>query len=118
MVNESVQRSIIMRNRKQHGLNEFNCYSSGIKVKPEIFGGTSDSRFIRRVCIHQSVHFRLQFVEFFPDFFFQLNISALNFSPLINTVPKSHDHNEYINAETYLNGIEVYRKIVANLANV
>lgn len=48
---------------------------------------------------------------------FQLNIPALGFSPLLNTIPKLHDHNEYINADTYLKGIEMYKKIIPSIAN-
>lgn len=46
-----------------------------------------------------------------------MNISAIGFAPLLNTIPKLHDHNEYINADTYLRGIEIYEKIITNLAN-
>ncbi|XP_031625422.1 aminoacylase-1-like isoform X2 [Contarinia nasturtii] len=70
---------------------------SGIKVKPVILGGASDNRYLRRVC---------------------LKISAIGFSPLINTIPKLHDHNEYINVETFLKGIQIYKKIIYNLGNV
>lgn len=49
--------------------------------------------------------------------YLQLNISAFGFSPLINTEVKMHDHNEYLNAETYLYGIEIYKKIIYNLGN-
>lgn len=49
---------------------------------------------------------------------FQLNISAIGFAPMINTEIRVHDHNEYLNADTYLKGIEVYQKIIPNLANV
>lgn len=46
-----------------------------------------------------------------------LNISAIGFSPLTNTVPKIHDHNEYLNADVYLRGIKIYEKIITNIAN-
>lgn len=36
----------------------------------------------------------------------------------MNTIPRLHDHNEYLNAKTYLKGIEVYKKIIPNVANV
>lgn len=47
-----------------------------------------------------------------------MNISAIGFSPHINTVSKIHDHNEYFNANSYLAGIEVYEKIIPCLGNV
>lgn len=37
--------------------------------------------------------------------------------PLPNTPVKRHDHNEFINAEVYLNGINIYKKIIAYLGN-
>lgn len=48
----------------------------------------------------------------------QLNISAIGFAPLVNTVGKAHDHDEYLNANVYLAGIEVYKRLITNLANV
>lgn len=47
-----------------------------------------------------------------------MNISALGFSPLMNTVAKLHDHNEYLNVSVFLNGINVYKKLISTLANV
>lgn len=44
-----------------------------------------------------------------------MNIPAIGFSPMFITVARLHDHNEYINAETYLAGIEVYQIIVLNI---
>ncbi|XP_031625420.1 aminoacylase-1A-like [Contarinia nasturtii] len=67
----------------------------GIEVEPTIRIGASDSRFIRR-----------------------LGIAALGFSPMPNTIPKLHEHNEYINAGTYLKGIDAYKKIIVNLGNL
>lgn len=68
---------------------------SGIHIKPTVPPGGSDSRFIRRV-----------------------GIPALGFSPMPNTIPRLHNHDEYLNAETYLEGIQVYKKIISNLGNV
>lgn len=34
-----------------------------------------------------------------------------------NTPVLLHDHDEFIHAETYLRGIEIYKKVIANLAN-
>lgn len=35
-----------------------------------------------------------------------------------NTPIKLHDHDEFINADVYLNGINIYKKIILNLGNV
>lgn len=47
----------------------------------------------------------------------QLNILAFGFSPLMNTPPMLHEHDENINVNTYLKGIEIYEKIIVTLAN-
>lgn len=46
-----------------------------------------------------------------------MNIPAIGFSPLVDTVTKMHDHDEYINADVYLAGIEVYQKIIPSLGD-
>lgn len=51
-------------------------------------------------------------------FWFQMNISAIGFSPMINAVQRMHGHEEYLNADTYLNGIEVYRNIITKFGSV
>ncbi|KNC28371.1 hypothetical protein FF38_01389 [Lucilia cuprina] len=66
----------------------------GLKIEPQIFTGGTDSRYIR-----------------------QVGIPALGFSPMNNTPVLLHDHDEFIQADTYLQGIEIYKKIIANLAN-
>lgn len=60
----------------------------------------------------------LFFTLCFLSLSFQMNISAIGFSPQPNTIPMLHDHNEYLNAAVYLKGIEIYEKIISNLANV
>ncbi|XP_055522517.1 aminoacylase-1B-like [Wyeomyia smithii] len=67
----------------------------GLKVKPQIFPGGTDSRYIRGI-----------------------GIPAIGFSPMNNTPVLLHDHDEFLHAETYLKGIEIYRKIITNVANV
>lgn len=59
-----------------------------------------------------------QDIDFKIFVFFQMDIPAIGFSPLTNTVPRLHDHNEYLNADVYLAGIEVYKKIIPSLGNV
>lgn len=46
-----------------------------------------------------------------------MNVSAIGFAPMMNTEFRAHDHNEYLNAETFLKGIEVYTKVIKNLGN-
>lgn len=47
-----------------------------------------------------------------------LGIPAIGFSPMNNTPVLLHDHNEFLKADTYLNGIEIYKKIIPKLANI
>lgn len=35
-------------------------------------------------------------------------VPAYGISPFINTPPLLHDHNEFLNADVYLNGIKFY----------
>ncbi|KAK5639959.1 hypothetical protein RI129_010770 [Pyrocoelia pectoralis] len=67
----------------------------GIKIKTEIFTGGTDSRYLRGV-----------------------GIPAFGFSPMNNTPVLLHDHNEYINQNIFLRGIEIYYEIIASVANV
>uniref|UniRef100_T1H1B2 Peptidase M20 dimerisation domain-containing protein n=1 Tax=Megaselia scalaris TaxID=36166 RepID=T1H1B2_MEGSC len=46
------------------------------------------------------------------------NIPALGFSPIINTPVVLHDHNEFLSAEMYLRGIEIWKEIIKNVANI
>ncbi|XP_053949830.1 aminoacylase-1A-like [Anastrepha ludens] len=66
-----------------------------LKISKQIFAGGTDSRYIREV-----------------------GIPALGFSPMNNTPVLLHDHDEFIKADTYLRGIEIYKKIIAKLAEV
>ncbi|XP_055301117.1 aminoacylase-1-like isoform X2 [Sitodiplosis mosellana] len=70
-------------------------HESGLKVQAMVLGPSSDMKYIRRI-----------------------GLAALGFSPLMNTVAKLHDHNEYISVDTYLAGVNVYKKIILNLGNV
>jgi len=71
-------------------LEEENC-----KYSPEIFPGGSDSRFLR-----------------------ELGYKAIGFSPIINTKLRVHDHDEFLNETVFLNGINLYMKIIERLANL
>lgn len=66
----------------------------GVEVEPEIFPASTDSRFIR-----------------------ELGIPALGFSPMRNTPILLHDHNEYIDQGVFLDGIQVYERLIAALAS-
>ncbi|XP_058444394.1 aminoacylase-1A-like [Malaya genurostris] len=66
----------------------------GLKVKPQIFPGGTDSRYIRGI-----------------------GIPAIGFSPMNNTPVLLHDHDEFIHVDTYLKGIEIYKKIISNVAD-
>ncbi|XP_023172478.1 aminoacylase-1 [Drosophila hydei] len=66
-----------------------------LDIRPQIFTGGTDSRYLRKS-----------------------GIPALGFSPMNNTPVLLHDHDEWIGADTYLKGIEIYEKIISNLANV
>ncbi|XP_031625542.1 aminoacylase-1-like isoform X2 [Contarinia nasturtii] len=48
----------------------------------------------------------------------QLNLPALGFTPLPNTPIKLHDNDEFVDADVYLNGINVYMKVISNLDDV
>lgn len=62
--------------------------------KPEIFPASTDARY-----------FRLR------------GVPAIGFSPMANTPILLHDHNEFLNKEEYLKGIEVYESIIKAFAS-
>lgn len=66
-----------------------------LKIKTQVFPAGTDAAYIREV-----------------------NIPAIGFSPMINTPVLLHDHDEYLDADVYLEGIEVYKKILERVANV
>lgn len=47
-----------------------------------------------------------------------MNIPAFGFTPIRNTPMTLHDHNEFIFADGYLDGINIYKKILTQIANV
>ncbi|XP_026754819.1 aminoacylase-1-like [Galleria mellonella] len=67
----------------------------GLKLDIRIFPGGTDSRYIRRV-----------------------GIPAIGFSPMNNTPVLLHDHDEFLRADIYLKGIDIYVKLLAAVANV
>ncbi|XP_017082672.1 aminoacylase-1A isoform X2 [Drosophila eugracilis] len=73
----------------KRGLDEL-----GLKTQTRVFPGATDSYYVRRV-----------------------GIPALGFSPINNTPTLLHNHDEYLRADTYLNGIQVYKKLIPTLAD-
>ncbi|KAM4651660.1 aminoacylase-1-like isoform 2-T7 [Discoglossus pictus] len=71
------------------------CKELGLQLKPEIFPAATDSRYVRAA-----------------------GYPALGFSPMNRTPILLHDHNEYLNEEIFLQGINIYTKILASLASV
>jgi aminoacylase len=61
--------------------------------KPEIFPASTDARY-----------FRLR------------GVPAIGFSPMANTPILLHDHNEFLNKDEYLKGIDVYESIIKSYA--
>lgn len=45
-------------------------------------------------------------------------LPAIGFSPMINTPVLLHDHNEYLNEDIFLRGIDIYDNILARIASV
>lgn len=66
-----------------------------LDIRPQIFPGRTDSCFIR-----------------------QAGIPALGFSPMNRTPVLLHDHDEFIPADVYLRGIEIYAALLAALVEV
>ncbi|XP_070509480.1 aminoacylase-1-like [Chironomus tepperi] len=66
-----------------------------IKLVPIICPAATDARFIRSV-----------------------GIPAIGFSPINNTPILAHAHDEYIEADMYLKGIDIFKKVISNLANL
>lgn len=66
----------------------------GLDVRSGTFAGATDSRYIRRV-----------------------GIPAIGFSPMNKTKILLHDHDEYLNKDIFLRGIQIYMKLIPALAN-
>lgn len=47
----------------------------------------------------------------------EVGIPALGFSPMNNTPVLLHDHDEFLHADTYLKGIEIYKNILVKIGN-
>ncbi|XP_037732142.1 aminoacylase-1 [Drosophila subpulchrella] len=66
----------------------------GLITHTRVFPGATDSYYLRRV-----------------------GVPALGFSPINNTPMLLHNHDEYLRADTYLHGIQVYRKLIPAIAD-
>ncbi|CAK1549476.1 unnamed protein product [Leptosia nina] len=65
-----------------------------LKLSCRIFPGGTDSRYVRGV-----------------------GIPALGFSPMNHTPVLLHDHDEFLSAETFLKGIDIYTQLLPAVAN-
>ncbi|XP_009340791.1 aminoacylase-1 isoform X1 [Pyrus x bretschneideri] len=68
--------------------------ANGKLGKPEIFPASTDARYFRN-----------------------LGLPAIGFSPMANTPILLHDHNEFLNKDEYLKGIDVYESIIKAYAS-
>uniref|UniRef100_A0A6M2DD42 N-acyl-aliphatic-L-amino acid amidohydrolase n=1 Tax=Xenopsylla cheopis TaxID=163159 RepID=A0A6M2DD42_XENCH len=66
----------------------------GLVLEPQIFPAATDSRYIR-----------------------EIGLPALGFSPMNNTPVLLHDHDEYLDTNTFLQGITIFKKIIQYVAN-
>ncbi|KAM4651667.1 aminoacylase-1-like isoform 2-T3 [Discoglossus pictus] len=71
------------------------CKELGLQLKPQIFPASTDSYYLRKA-----------------------GYPALGFSPMNHTPILLHDHNEYLNEKIFLEGINIYTKIISSLASV
>lgn len=65
-----------------------------LKIKPQVFPAGTDAFYTR----------------------FQ-GIPAIGFSPMNHTPVLLHDHDEYLHADIYLKGIEIYKNIISRIGN-
>ncbi|KAL7985983.1 hypothetical protein Chor_011149 [Crotalus horridus] len=71
------------------------CKDMNMKLKCEIFPAATDSRYIRAT-----------------------GRPAIGFSPMNYTPVLLHDHNEFLNEQIFLHGIEIYTRLIPALASV
>ncbi|XP_034961980.1 aminoacylase-1 isoform X1 [Zootoca vivipara] len=71
------------------------CRDMNLKLQCEIFPAATDSRYIRAA-----------------------GHPAIGFSPMNRTPVLLHDHNEFLNEQVFLRGIEIYAHLIAALASV
>ncbi|GAB0091331.1 hypothetical protein DMENIID0001_061620 [Sergentomyia squamirostris] len=66
-----------------------------LSIRTQVFPGGTDSRYVR-----------------------EIGIPAIGFSPMNNTPVLLHDHDEFLQADVYLRGIDIFKKIISKVANV
>ncbi|KDR16327.1 aminoacylase-1 [Zootermopsis nevadensis] len=71
------------------------CDDMKLELKPDIFPGGTDSRYVRGV-----------------------GLPALGFSPMNKTPVLLHDHDEFLNEDVFLKGIDIYYQIIPAVGNV
>jgi len=71
------------------------CDDMKLELKPAIFPGGTDSRYLRGV-----------------------GLPALGFSPMNKTPVLLHDHDEFLNEDVFLKGIDIYCQIIPAIGNV
>ncbi|KAJ8920151.1 hypothetical protein NQ315_011811 [Exocentrus adspersus] len=67
----------------------------GLKLKQQVFPGGTDSRYVRA-----------------------LGVPVIGFSPMNKTPVLLHDHDEYLNKDVFLRGINIYCNVLKHVANV
>lgn len=72
------------------------CQEMTIKLEPEIFPAATDGRFLRN----------------------RAGIPVFGISPMRNTKVLMHDHDEYLNRATFIEGISFYEKLIQRFANL
>jgi len=78
----------------------FSALSAGfkkhnLKTRTEIFPAGTDSRYLRKA-----------------------GIPAIGFSPMPNTPTLLHDHDEFLNEDIFLRGIDIFEDLITNVASV
>jgi aminoacylase len=71
------------------------CDDMKLKLKPIIGAGATDIRYLRGV-----------------------GLPALGFSPMNKTPKLAHDHDEFLNEDVFLKGIDIYCQIIPAIGNV
>ncbi|XP_043288889.1 aminoacylase-1-like isoform X2 [Venturia canescens] len=98
---EYEQKNPKIESTKLDGTNPFwiafkaTCDKIGVNLETGVFPGGTDSRYVRSV-----------------------GIPAICFSPMNNTKILLHDHDEYLNKDVFLRGIEIYMKLIPAVSNV
>lgn len=98
---EFEQRNPCVPNTKMDNSNPFwvafksAADKMGLQLDCRIFPAATDSRYVRKV-----------------------GIPAFGFSPMNNTPVLLHDHNEFLKADIFLKGIDIYINLLTAVANV